>query len=72
VNLGAALRRIAELHRPIPVEFWTPDGRRADVPVCEHCDTGDPHCTVSDEWPCPTAALLPPEYLTELPEEPAP
>jgi hypothetical protein len=63
----AALRRIAELHRPVLVTFWTASGTGGGRkgPVCEHCDTGDPYCTVSQDWPCPTAALLPPEYLAE-------
>jgi hypothetical protein len=26
--------------------------------VCSHCSTGDPFCTVSDEWPCPTVAIV--------------
>jgi hypothetical protein len=46
-----ALRR---LHCQV-VTNYRHEGRRA---FCDHCSTGDPYTTVSEEWPCPTRRIV--------------
>lgn len=51
---AAAVARVRALH-------WQTSVRCANgavQPICSHCDTGDPYCTVANDWPCPTIAVL--------------
>lgn len=47
------IRALLTLHSPEIVDTY--GGQRT---VCGHCSTGDPYCTVSDDWPCPTVAII--------------
>lgn len=49
-----AVRAVLNIHRPTTV---TAHGGAVRT-VCDHCSTGDPFCTVSDDWPCPTVAAI--------------
>ena len=44
---------ISDLHFPITITTTT-----VDRVVCDHCHTGDPYCTVSGDWPCPTMEIV--------------
>lgn len=50
----AAVAAVLELHRP--VDERSHDGRVWQV--CAHCWTGNPFCTTSASWPCPTVEAL--------------
>lgn len=52
-RLRAQAEAVRKLHFATTIE--TTSGPRQ---MCNHCDTGDPYCTVSDDWPCPTIAAL--------------
>jgi len=52
-RLRAQAEAVRTLHFATTVE--TTSGPRQ---MCNHCDTGDPFCTVSNDWPCPTIAAL--------------
>lgn len=54
VVLAKAVTAVLALHKPTPTAFT---GGRT-LPTCDHCNTGDPYCTVSNEWPCPTVAAI--------------
>lgn len=49
----AALRAVLDIHKPEPTKFTT-----GVFLTCKHCDTGDPYCTVSQDWPCPTVQAV--------------
>jgi hypothetical protein len=49
-----AVRAVLDIHRPTMV---TAHGGVLHT-VCDHCSTGDPFCTVSDDWPCPTVTAI--------------
>ena len=45
---------ISELHWPVEVKTTAGDWRT----VCDHCFTGDPYVTTSNDWPCPTMEIV--------------
>ncbi len=45
---------VLRVHRPV----WETDHAGARWQVCEHCWTGNPWCTTSASWPCPTVAEI--------------
>jgi hypothetical protein len=48
------LAKLRELHSPYESR-WTDKKMHT---MCSHCDTGDPYCTVSMDWPCPTREII--------------
>ncbi len=49
--LEEAVAAVLRLH--VPYKTIAPEGV-----VCEHCSTGNPFCTVSESWPCPTVSAI--------------
>lgn len=54
IVLADAVERVRELHHPEDIKLF---GGRV-VQMCAECNTGDPYCTVSSDWPCPTIEAL--------------
>lgn len=57
-QMADALLAVLDLHKPARLSCCgtgTATCTRHEARwSCDHCDTGDPYCTVSNEWPCPT------------------